>query len=295
MIVYLDQNKWIELARIENGVDKSSDSKLLKKEIAAARECGYIFPISAIHIMELARIRDDNRRSRLGRVMWNYSQGKTTAPLKEILCWELEKAFAQKGYDIQPQHLDYIGHGIAHAFGEELGNPIAAAFSDEIDKAMLCGIEGLPPIQGVSVKHRDNFANHLRSINEKKLQLERAKWENWLYAMSMADITEPLYIVMSKHKIPNTDIKAWGEQGIKDFMNSIPTRHLDIHLHRQVLKNPQYKPKKGDLEDWAGLGPAMCYADIVVCEKHFADLAQRDSYRTKARVETNIHDIFAGF
>ncbi len=159
---------------------------------------------------------------------------------------------------------------------------------------MLCGIEGLPPIQGVSAKHRDNFANHLRSIKEKKLQLERAKWENWLYAMSMADITEPLYIVMSKHKIPNTDIEAWGEQGIKDFMNSIPTRHLDIHLHRQVLKNPQYKPKKGDLEDWAGLGPAMCYADIVVCEKHFADLAQRDSYRTKARVETSIHDIFAG-
>lgn len=112
------------------------------------------------------------------------------------------------------------------------------------------------------------------------------------YAISMADITEPLYEVMSANRIPNADIEAWGKDGIKSFMGSMPTRRLDIHLHRQVLKNSQYKPKATDLEDWAGLGPAMCYADVVVCEKHFADLVSRDHFKTKARIETSIYKIF---
>lgn len=292
MIVYLDQNKWIELARIINGKDKSPKAKELLNEVQAARQRDFIFPLSAIHIIEFSRIRDNARRSRLGQVMWRYSGGATTAPLKEILCKELEIAFSHKGYQVERKPLPYIGHGVAHAFGEKYDNPIEKIFSDEIDEAMFCGLDGLPPIQGAGSEHRKNFANHLRAIHENKRDLEPSKRENWLYAISMVDIIEPLYIVMSKYNIPNSDIEAWGEQGIKEFMDSIPTRSLDIHLHRQVLKNPEYKPKHSDLEDWAGLGPAMCYADIVVCEKHFADLVQRDNYQTNARVKTSIYDIF---
>ncbi|MFC3851402.1 hypothetical protein ACFOSD_06185 [Salinispirillum marinum] len=292
-VVYLDQNKWIELARIRNGKDSSDRARQLLREIDAARDCGVIFPLSAIHILEFARIKDNKRRARLGRVMWEYSGGITTKSLKELLCWELEVAFANKGYAVNSERPSYLGRGIAHAFGEKLDNPIAAMFPEKIDEAMLCGMDDIPPIHGgVSAEHRNNFANHLRSIHEKKEDLEKGKWEDWIYALSMADITEPLYIVMSKHKIPNSDIESWGKSGIKSFMNSIPTRKLDIHLHKQVLKNPQYKPKHSDLEDWAGLVPATCYADIVVCEKHFADLACRGNYKHHARIETNIYDVF---
>lgn len=284
---------WIELARIKNGKDSSDRARQLLIEIDATRQCGYVFPLSAIHIMEFSRIRDNKRRARLGKVMWEYSGGVTTRPLRELLCWELEVAFANKGYAVNPEKPSYLGRGIAHSFGEQLDSPVDAMLSEEIDEAILCGMEDLPPIQGgASSKHRNNFANHLRSIHEKKKDLEKAKWEDWMYAISMADITEPLYIVMNKHNIPTADIESWGKSGIKSFMDSIPTRKLDIHLHKQVLKNPQYRPKHSDLEDWAGLGPAMCYADIVVCEKHFADLACRDSYQHHARIETNIYDMF---
>ena len=291
-IVYLDQNKWIELARIKNGKDSSDRAQQLLIEIDAARQCGAIFPLSAIHLIEFARIRDNERRARLGRVMWEYSGGITTIPLRNLLCWELEIAFANKGYAIKPEQPPYLGRGIAHAFGEKLDNPFVAMFSDEIDEAMLCGRENFPPIQGgVSNKHRSNFANHLNSIHKTKKDLEQSKWEDWMYAISMVDITEPLYMVMTKYNIPTSDIESWGKNGIRSFLDSMPTRKLDIHLHRQVLKNPQYRPKHSDLEDWAGLGPAMCYADIVICEKHFADLARRGNYNHGARIETNIHAI----
>lgn len=64
-------------------------------------------------------------------------------------------------------------------------------------------------------------------------------------------------------------------------------------MHRQVLKNEQYKPKQSDLEDWGGIGVASCYCDVVVCEKHFANLLQRDGYKPKARIETKLDNVFA--
>jgi len=77
LIVYLDQNKWIELAKIFHGKDKSERAKSIQKEIEASLECGYIYPLSEVHYMEFARIRNNERRSRLGKVMWEYSKGQT--------------------------------------------------------------------------------------------------------------------------------------------------------------------------------------------------------------------------
>lgn len=294
MIIYLDQNKWIELARIINGIDKSERAAALVQEINIALSVGYIFPLSAIHIMEFSRIKDAGRRSRLGKVMWQFSQGFTLAPQREIVSREIEVAFSQMGFNVNPRELKLIGRGIPHAFAEKNENPIIAAFADEVDEAMLTGNKELDidPVQFSSQKHRENFSNHLISLNTQKHELPKSLWENWLYAIAMKDIAQPLYEVMCKHSIPNSMLSDWGENEFKEFLNRIPTRKLDIHLHRQVLKNPQYKSKLSDLEDWAGLGIAMCYCDLVICENHFADLVSRDNNKTKARVTTSIYELF---
>jgi len=95
-----------------------------------------------------------------------------------------------------------------------------------------------------------------------------------------------------------------GDYNYKDFKNEVekalvayfgksamPTRILDVHLHRQVLKNDQYRPKKSDLEDWGGIGVASCYCDVVVCEKHFANMLSRNNYKPTARVVTRLDDV----
>lgn len=294
MIVYLDQNKWIELARIINGIETSERAAALVQEMNIALSAGYIFPLSAIHIMEFSRIKNAGRRSRLGKVMWKFSQGYTLAPQSEIVCREIEIAFSEMGLNVRPRKLNLIGRGIPHAFSEEINSPMASLFCDEIDEAMLAGNEKLniDPVQFSSQEHREKFSNHLNSLKTLKHDLPKSKWENWLYAIAMKDITQPLYDVMCKHKIPNAMLSDWGEHEFKEFINRIPTRKLDIHLHRQVLRNDQYKSKVSDLEDWAGLGIAMCYCDLVICENHFADLASRDRYKTKSRVATSIYDLF---
>ena len=79
---------------------------------------------------------------------------------------------------------------------------------------------------------------------------------------------------------------------MKSVINDMPTRHLDLHLHKQVLRNPNYAAKITDLEDWTGVGVASCYCDVVVCEKHMADMLRRDGFKTKARIETDLERIF---
>lgn len=292
MIVYLDQNKWIELARAINGVENTDEAELLRRKTPAVLGSGCIFPLSAIHIIEFSRIKKDERRARLGKVMWNFSRGKTTSPMRDIICWELELAYSRAGYQIIPKPFEYLGRGIPHAFGEVLDGTIAKMFPDEIDRAMLCGLADIPPIQGGTKTYRENFVNHLSSLHERKHDLDRSKWQNWLYAISMVDILDPLHKVMTENRIPNGEFEAWGAERLSEFLETMPTRAVDIHLHRQVLKNPAYKPKLSDLEDWAGLGPAACYADVVICEKHFADLLRRDGFKTKAKIETSLCSFF---
>ena len=35
-----------------------------------------------------------------------------------------------------------------------------------------------------------------------------------------------------------------------------------------------------------------CYCDVVICEKHFADMLKRDQYVSNARIETKLDNVF---
>jgi hypothetical protein len=48
-----------------------------------------------------------------------------------------------------------------------------------------------------------------------------------------------------------------------------------MHLTRQWAKNANLRPRDSDLIDWAFLGVAVSYCDIVVTENQMADLFSR--------------------
>lgn len=293
MIVYLDQNKWIQLAQIINGKNKSKSAIETLNEIKASIECGYIYPLSAIHYLEFSRISNSGRRKRLGQVMWDISKNKSLASSEDIVIYEIEVALSKYFPKIKPRNLELIGTGVLHAFGQDEQSELPW-LSQYIDKSLLTGAEALDidPISFFCEKYRKNFQSHLSSLNEKKHQLENSKWENWLYAIALKDISSPLTKVMINNGIHPDQLNDFSADEYTDIVNSMPSRALDVHLHRQVLKNPNYKAKMSDLEDWAGLGLAACYCDVVVCEKHFADMLRRDKFKTSARVVTNLNEIF---
>ena len=294
MIVYLDQNKWIELAKIYHGKDKSDRAITIRSKIDTSINYGYTFPLSAAHYMEFARISDCGRRSRLGEVMWKYSGGITLVSSKEIVEREVEIGLQEHITGIVPRELNLIGKGIAHAFGEELDTRFPSWLNDVVDEAMLTGVNvlNIEPISYMSNEHRKIFKAHLDSLQEMKKKLDKSKWDDWLHALSIKDILRPIYDVLNAHNIKPMDIVPLLATQGKNIVSKMPTQVLDVHLHHQVLKNSQYKAKLNDLEDWAGLGVAVCYCDIVVCERHFADMLRRDGYSAHARVETDLANIF---
>ena len=294
MIVYLDQNKWIELAKIFHGKDKSERAISIQRDLEASIEHGYIYPLSAIHYMEFARIRNNERRTRLGQVMWKYSGGRSLISARELVEYEIEVGLQDYIPEITPRNFNLIGNGISHAFGEKVKRILPEWFNIKIEEAILTGFKELniDPISFVSEDHRLKFKKHLEALQQTKKELNKSKWDDWLHAITLADILEPLHAVLIKNNLNPMSLTSFIAQNGRNIVAKMPTRVLDIHLHHQVLKNPQYKPKVTDLEDWAGLGAAACYCDIVVCEKHFADLISRDGFSTHARIETDLLNIF---
>lgn len=133
---------------------------------------------------------------------------------------------------------------------------------------------------------------HLESLHSRQNDVPKHLRENWLYAMLMVDMVEPLSEAMQRFDLPAEAFGDLGEGGLKKLVNDMPMRRVDLHLHKQVLKNPKYLAKITDLEDWAGLVLASCYCDVVVCEKHMANMLSRDGHKAHARIETNLEKTF---
>jgi hypothetical protein len=294
MIVYLDQNKWIELARIANGKQSSSRDLNVLAEFRALAKSGYIFPLGATHYIEFSRIKDSERRKRLGEVMWELSKGYSLAPYTKIVEWEIERGLDSVGVKVEKNKMVLLGKGIEFAFGVKKEN-IRKPFEEEIiNRTVLTGsnIFNIDPIfAGAFDKQRISFFNHLEELQEKKKLLKKSQWEDWLYAISMVDIIEPMYKVFCEQGLDKSIFENKPKEYISQFLRAMPTRVLDIHLHKQVIKNDQYKPKKTDLEDWGGIGVASCYCDVVICEKHFVSMLNRDQYKPKARVVKSLDEV----
>lgn len=111
-------------------------------------------------------------------------------------------------------------------------------------------------------------------------------------AIALTDIIDPVNEALEFHDLSwERDLEPLGKEGLASVVRGMPSRRTEIHLHRQIIKNPNLKPKDNDLEDWSRLGPATAHCDVVVCEKHFANLLHRDGFRPKARVITDVRKL----
>ena len=75
-IVYLDQNKWIELARVQAGAVTSGPTADLYSQLLAAVECGKVlFPLSVSHVLETSKRNEPISRGHLAETQAKLSRG----------------------------------------------------------------------------------------------------------------------------------------------------------------------------------------------------------------------------
>jgi hypothetical protein len=314
-IVYLDQNKWIELSRTHYGRGDRSLSPVidfLKRSRELRLAC---FPLSLTHYMETHKHRDPDARSRLAKFMLGLSGGQTLIDLGHITRFELENAlfrlFPHRVRADQIPQLNLLGWGVFHSAGKgskgmKLSGPslerIPRKLSSELEltatllmeQALLSGVMPFTKEEAPRAPDSDapqRFRDHLEHLKIRVGSLGRDLRERTLYAISMVDILEPLNDALEKYNISREEFEALGIAGFCSLLDNMPTRRVDIHIQRQWAKNPSLKSRLSDLNDMGILAPASIYCDVLVTEKQFADLVQRDGFQCNARILTDLHKL----
>ena len=117
--VYLDQNKWIDLARAYySRADGRRFITTLNRLQEAIKHDGARVPVSSDNIVEIVKNGNAERRQRLAYVMATISRTRTLAPQHAITPYEIDASIAEIfHYSIPPVRPPVFGKGVQFAFG----------------------------------------------------------------------------------------------------------------------------------------------------------------------------------
>lgn len=293
MDIYLDQNIWIDLAKIYHGKDARPESvELLRLVRSKITSKAVRLPLSSVHYIETATISNSGRRERLGQVMFDLSRGETIAYYRKIVIGELEKALSVH-FEITPREYELFGYGYSHAFPIDFRREIPGAIRPLLERSFLtgekvCGQE----MGGHNNKEQDKkFNNHIKELYRVKTELPKSQWDDALYAMALMDIQGPLGEVLQFWSIDFSELKALGKNVLSSILDDMPSRALEVHLHKLVLANNNYNPKITDLNDWGGFALGAMYCDHAIGEKHMVDMLTRKKFKSKANIHKSVFDL----
>lgn len=290
-LIYLDQNKWIDLARAyHNRPGGKRYSKVLQEVKAAVSEGRAIFPLSDSHLIETRKEVNDSRRKRLAQVMVEISQGWIIAPNTYLCPKELEVTIAKlldRGKIARPKAL---GRGVAFAFGrsEELQSDLG--ISDErtrlleaaIDTpaglaAFLVGFDQAFTSSGISEFKRRAVAYAQRVEEARSLGKSYSKSiRKRAYVANLTYYLQPeLVRILALYKQTFDDFLDLGKKQLLAFFEEVPTLNVEIELATERDEHWDKEVDPNDMTDISFLSAAIPYCDIVITEKFWGNLIKR--------------------
>jgi hypothetical protein len=311
-IIYLDQNKWIDLARSAAG--PGDDFTPAVEFVRAARAAGAaVFPLSAAHYIESNKQHDDERFERLGRFMHEISGTVTIAGPVAIVRHEIEMAFLRAlPHRIEVQPFSLLGKGVGHAIGmpgvgPRIHAPVGLLTGERrrtlqiqaqamFEESVLTGrvrwdTEAVPRGRPDFSQYNKNFMAELYDFRKRLDVDDEDLRERAIYANVMVTMLEQLNEVRQRHAIPTDVFEKMGVEGLTAFLEDMPSVSVNIHLRRHWIANPRLQAKPTDHNDWFYLGAAVAHCDVVVAERHFTALANRPGLRKRATVITDVRDL----
>lgn len=312
-IVYLDQNKWIELAKAVHGKDPRPLMHALVDFVRTATKHGVCFPLSFAHYIETMSS-SAGSRARLGAFMFEISGGRRITSFASIVRHEIEVALSLEfpgRVTVGPFEL--LGRGVGHvvegtprrALLDERARamvppeflPIVEALAKlDLEQAVLTGRSLFEPDRAIQVpldrSPELRFVPHLRAVRENwRSESDPEKRDLILYATALRDIMEPVEQVLSASNIQLWEFAALGVEGYKRFLGQQPSRRVLIHLYREISKSPQLPLRETDLNDWIYVAVAAMYCDLVVTEGMLRDLLLRPGLKPRAVVTSDLTDL----
>ena len=307
--VYLDTNKWIDLAKASVG---KADGKRYADVLEIARygkKAGLVvFPLSTSHYFEVLRIRSAKRRRHLAPVMAELSGLTTMISVPGTLEGEIDRALrARWGRPLNIREAAIFGHGAGHAFSqkaiayrvpdeakvdEETRRRLELANSEALEVGLLAG-------PAADLPHADIDPAATDAVQDRHAQEEadlgalirrsgrqggdfRHIWE----ARALIELVEPINEAMLRAGLSPALFPALGQEGIEAFFAELPSSYALFELRWRRHRDPNLPWTRRDLNDLYGMSMAVVHCDVVVTERHMAGLLREA--KLDARHETTV-------
>ncbi len=308
-LIYLDQWAWIQLARAYHRIESSKILRALLEFVQTAKESGTArFPLSLAHYYETNTHRDHDSRLRLSEVMIKFSELDTIPSLDSVIRHEVERALKRRFPDhIIQNPFSLIGKGVQHASGYSKEMKIGRkermssnehralkAFANQwFQISSLVGPDalgsGLPRI--TEFPGGRNFTALLSELPNDVKNIPEFGLDAYFTGRCINDIRPIIEDVLMSSGLDWKDFEALNPSDKIQFVSELPSRRVERHLMRQFTKNANLPKRDSDLNDWAYLGIAVSYCDVVLAEKQFTDLVNRKGLVKKAVVISSLAEL----
>lgn len=299
-IVYLDQNKWIELARALKTPDAFPEQRALLRAMATPLESGrLIIPLTAANIYETHKINDPERRHDLARLQATVSQGRVFRGRYRRLEAEL-RDFLDSAFDrprFQRVPLWFLSDIFFEAYADwddaRLGGFITEMHIREIHRNaaywLYDFLVAMPAdVRITAVRNFSDGSDQLRERIEERRQRyasETLAMRRKLQSINLVHAEQDLLITLA-----NRAGYAWktiGEMG-RSLVRRLPEEVPIYYIEREIALRleAQSRPiEENDFRDMQSFCAIIPYADEVIGENQFVNLARQSHLDKKFKTK----------
>ncbi|MGO9487066.1 MAG: hypothetical protein ACLPX9_21250 [Rhodomicrobium sp.] len=287
-IVYLDQNKWIKLAAAAKQPCEDEEAQSLFGHIRKLVDTGRLaLPLTFSNIYETQKRNNPEQRRRLAYVQAQLSRGFVIRGRLRRLKEEVSYVLADCCGLVLPSKSDHWF--LSDVFLEAVADWNDTRLDFEIPEAVVARIRSNPAesllnyltetgqdVRASAVMNFSKGCERLRALIEERRRShagESLSMRRRLYcALLMIEDIE--WIIGWAHEIglPWRGPADMGSKIAKRLMDNVPTYYVEreIALRLEAQKHPI---EENDFRDMQSFCAAIPYADIVIGEKQFVNLA----------------------
>ncbi|GAB6181778.1 hypothetical protein JCM14036_30970 [Desulfotomaculum defluvii] len=319
-VIYLDQNKWIELAKAilnKPGSERFEDVK--NKILEKVKNEEWVFPLSIIHHIETMSRLDTRSRIELAKVMGEISCNYSILPYIYIDKAEFQNSL-RKVYDLEP--VDFKNEVISKDFVKAVGLDGKSLIISGVDDPMMKEemerfarrildshnmfyefMQLTPIIELVTSLQRDNdfYVAEYEKMRSHYIKIPKEHRYSMFIVNNYIEgyKKELLEFHIAMHRIGIPKEKMFPEklfatkESTLDFLESIPSFAIQIRLTYEIINNVSRNFDKNDFKDIAFLSTAVPYCDVVITERLWVDLIKRNKLdvRYNTFVTSSLNDL----
>jgi hypothetical protein len=304
-ILYLDQNKWVELAKAVKCPDANEDAyrvlEFLVEEVSADR---LTVPLSSTNIYETQKINVPEQRHDIAHVQATLSCGNIFrgrhARLERETVSFLESALGRIPRAVSSTW--FLSKVCFEAFADHQDSRLGVALSERV----LQELERRPQhylyewLMGIAdTERRLSIQQFSAGCEDLRQRIEDRRSQHQAFDIpTRRRIYSALLLIEELDQILNYARaldEEWngaldiGEELMRQLVPNIPTLHIELELCLKL--EAENRPiEENDMRDMQAFCSAIPYAGIIVAENHFVSLATQAGLGRKydTRLETKL-------